>query len=749
MIIRYAVFFILSFTLFISSCNTASEKRHVITFDKYKIADGFEIQLVASEPLIEAPVTMDFDNQGRMWVVEMRGFTPDLNGTGEDNPNGRISILEDADKNGVAQHSKVFLDSLVLPRAIAHVYGGLLYAVPPQLFFVEINNDKPGKKTLVDSVYAEGGNAESKPNGLMMGIDNWIYSAYSRFRYQLKDGVWIKEPTSFRGQWGITQDNFGRLYYNSNEIQLAGDYVLPNTLIHNPYYKPKEAINIILTNNQRVYPLHPTTVNRGYEKGILNKDSLLLRFTAACGPLIYRGNQFPDNYHENAFVCEPQANLIKRDILTFGSVSTTATQAWNDREFIASSDEAFRPVNLFNGPDGAMYVVDMHRGIVEHRAFATPYYRNGIAAKKLDTVLNEGRILRVTNKNKTPGAFPNLINASATALVGLLKNSNGWVRDRAQQLLIYRKEKSVEADLETLAQDGTNPFTAIHALHTLNGLNLLSFNFLEKIAASGVPMLSAHALLLLEKFNTRDNAKSMAALANDLLSRNDSVINLYMAISVGPWAETSHEMFLPLLSKLSRTYPGKAIYQEAVISSLKGLEENFKALVTKPQGINDSGEIITTLLNQIIKNKQEGKMNAIFNHDPAPLDARTNGLAMFNANCSGCHGRDGDGIEHVAPPLKGSEFVEGPTDRLALIILNGLEGPLHINGQLYKFNGSMPNFGNNLSDREIADIIRYLHNAYVTKPAKPANDENIKKLRSLKSGTLQEKDLVKLADSSN
>lgn len=747
--IRYAVYFILSFVLFISSCKTASEKRHAITFDKYKIADGFEIQLAASEPLIEAPVTMDFDNQGRMWVVEMRGFTPDLNGTGEDKPNGRITILEDADKNGVAQHSKVFLGSLILPRAIAHVYGGLLYAVPPQLFFIEINNDKPGKKTLVDSVYAEGGNAESKPNGLMMGIDNWIYSAYSRFRYKLKDGVWIKEPTSFRGQWGITQDNFGRLYYNSNEIQLSGDYVLPNTLIRNPYYKPKEAINIILTDNQRVYPLHPTTVNRGYEKGILNKDSLLLRFTAACGPLIYRGNQFPDDYHENAFVCEPQANLIKRDILTFGSVSTTATQAWNDREFIASSDEAFRPVNLFTCPDGALYVVDMHRGIVEHRAFATPYYRNGIAAKKLDTVLNEGRILRIKNKNKTLGTIPNLINASATGLVALLKNPNGWVRDRAQQLLIYNKEKSAKADLETLAQDGKNPITAIHALHTLDGLNSLSFNFLEKVAASGVPMLSAHALLLLEKFNTRDNVKSMAALANNLLSRNDAVINLYMAISLGPWAETSHEMFLPLLEKLSRTYPGKAIYQEAVISSLKGLEENFQALVTKPPGFNDSGEIITTLLNQTIKNKQEGKMNSIFNHDPAPLDARTNGLALFNTNCSGCHGRDGDGIEHVAPPLKGSEFVEGSTDRLALIILNGLEGPLHINGQLYKFNGSMPNFGNNFTDKEIADIIRYLHNAYVTKPAKSANDEKIKKLRSVKSGTLQEKDLLELADTSN
>ena len=457
----------------------------MISFDKYKIADGFEIQLAASEPLIEAPVAMDFDNQGRMWVVQMRGYMPNLEGTGEDKPNGTISILGDLDEDGRARHAKVFLDSLVLPRAIALVYGGLLYAAPPNLWFVEINNDKPGKSTLVDSLYAnEYGNPEDQANGLMMDIDNWIYSAYSTARYQLRDGKWIKEATSFRGQFGITKDNFGRLYYNYNEIQLAGDYVLPNTLINNPYLTPKEAINKVLTDNQRVYPLHPTTVNRGYVEGILNKDSILVKVTAACGPLIYRGDQFPADYSQNAFVCEPEANLVKRDILNFEAVRTTAQQAWNDKEFIASTDEGFRPVNLFNGPDGAIYVIDMHRGIIEHRASETPYYRNGIAHKKLDTLLHLGRILRIKNKNKKLSEVPELNKASGTELVALLKSANGWVRDHAQQLLIYKQEKSIIPELQALAQDEKNGVPAIHALHTLYGLNGLSFALLEKVAAS-------------------------------------------------------------------------------------------------------------------------------------------------------------------------------------------------------------------------------------------------------------------------
>lgn len=746
--IKYAVLLFLTVILLITACKTGTDKKPVISFAAYKIADGFEIQLAASEPLIEAPVAMDFDNEGKMWVVEMRGFMPNLAGTGDDSPNGRICILEDADRDGLADYSKVFLDGLVLPRAIAHVYGGLLYTVPPFLWFVEINNDKPGKKTLVDSSYAEGGSPEAQPNGLMMNIDNWIYSANSQFRYQLKDGKWLKEPTSFRGQFGITKDNFGRLYYNYNDIQIAGDYVLPNTFIGNPYLKPKEGINKLLTENQRVYPLHATTVNRGYAKGILDKDSLLLNVTASCGPLIYRGDQYPTDYNQNAFACEPQANLVKRNILAFEDDKTTAAQAWNDREFLASTDEGFRPVNLFNGPDGAMYVVDMHRGVMEYRAFTTPYYNNGIAGKKLDTLLNAGRILRIKNKNKKPGEIPNLINKSGNEWVNLLKSPNGWVRDRAQQLIIYKQENSLIPELEKLAQDDKNAVAAIHALHTLEGLNALSFEFLQKVAAYGDPMLSAHSLLLLEKYNFINNVKSMAALATDLLNKNNPVINLYLAASLGAWNKISHDTFLPILGKISQTYPDKAIYQEAIVSSLQSLEEKFRKIVNKTN-IRQKSHVLDTLLTQTIKNKREGKMNSIYVHVKTPPDARTNGLALFRNTCATCHGADGDGIEHVAPPLKGSEYVEGSTDRLAMIILNGLEGPVHINSQLYNFNGSMPAFGNNFTDDQIADIIQYLHNAYVTKPVKPIDAEKIKKLRNKKSETLTEKDLLEMSKLNN
>jgi mono/diheme cytochrome c family protein len=450
----------------------------------------------------------------------------------------------------------------------------------------------------------------------------------------------------------------------------------------------------------------------------------------------------------NAFICEPQANIVKRNILNFGAIKTSAMQAWNDKEFIASTDEGFRPVNLANGPDGAMYVVDMHRGIMEYSAFSTPYYNHGLATKKLDTLLHMGRILRITYKYKKPDKIPEIDKASANQLVALLNSKNGWVRDHAQQILIYKQQKSAIPELTALTQDGKNSITAIHALHTLDGLNALSFELLEKVAGNGVsPMLSAHALTLLEKYNSVGNVKSMAGLANTLLNKNDSVINLYLATSLGPWLKVSSKTFLPILTKISQIYPSTTIYQEAVASSLNGFEKKFQALLNTT--INKSKDrLIDSILASTLKNSGEGKMNSIFLKERVPNDARTNGLLIFRSTCSTCHGVDGEGIENIAPPLKGSQYVEGPSERLAMIILNGLEGPVHINNVFYKFNGSMPNFGNNYTDDQIADVIKYLHNAFVSKPVQSIKAEKIEDLRHKNSGTLTESDLLEMAESS-
>jgi mono/diheme cytochrome c family protein len=736
---RAAFFSLLMLSISLVGFQIISFEEPKISLENYQIEDGFELNMIAAEPFLKAPVSMDFDNKGRMWVVEMIGYMPNLEAIGEEEPNGRISILEDLDKDGVVDHAKVFLDKLVLPRALAHVYGGLLYVDGPNLWFVDIKNDKPGKKTLVDPVYAEGGNVEHSSNGLMMNIDNWIYNANYNFRYQLKKGKWLKEPTTSRGQWGITKDNFGRLYFNNNGTQLLGDYVLPNKVIRNKYFKPALSESKRLTNN-RVFPIHETSVNRGYQKGVLDEKGYLKEVTSACGPLVYRGGAFPEAYNQNAFVCIPEANLIKRNILDFKNIETTASQAIEGQEFIASTDEGFRPVNLFNGPDGAIYVVDMHRGIIQHKAYISQYLTEQLAGKKLDTLQNAGRILKVSHKTTKLNPIPDLSRATSKELVAFLSHPNGWLRDRAQQLLIQQKDKKIAKDLIDLTKKESGFSTSIHALYALEGLNVLSFDILMDILSqTKQPETIAHILGILERFASMPNVAKMKAISTQLLAQNNETIDLYLSMSLNTWLILSDVDFLPILEKIGKKYDNQNIFQEAIISSLEGKEE----LYLKTMNPND---VLKSNLTATLNNRQKKELNSIFVREKNSVDDRTKGLKLFRTICAACHGADGKGIQDLAPPLKGSEYIDGSMHRLASIILHGMSGPMYVNGKLYQLNNDMPGLVNNssISDQDIVDIIKFTQNAYA-KEGKGINADEVKKLRDKKpssGGLFNEKELL-------
>lgn len=715
-------------SLVLFSCKPTVEEP-VINLDGYKIEDGFQLEVIASEPLLEAPVAIDFDNQGRIWVVEMPGFF-----IGETTPNGSIKILEDLDNDGVADHAKIVLDSLVMPRALALVYDGLLYVEPPKLWFAELENDKVKNKVLVDSLYAPDGNPEHQPNGLLINIDNWIYSAKSNFRYQRKEGKWIKEPTSFRGQWGITKDNFGRLYFNDNSRQLLGDYVLPNRLIRNKYYTPKEGQNKLLTDDQRVYPIHPTPVNRGYIKGVLNQDSLLVHFTAACGPLVYRGNNFTDDYNQNAFVCEPAANLIKRNILEFNGVYTQAEQAWHDKEFLSSNDKGFRPVNLNLGPDGNMYIVDMHRGVIQHHAYLSPYLRNISAKKKLDSIVDFGRILKVSKKDIPNQKVPILTNLSANKLVDLLKDSNGWLRDRAQQLIIFKNDKKVIPLLNELVKNVEHPLAQIHALYTLKGIDALSFETLIAVAKNSNAEVGAHAIILLESFLEKKHTNTVANLFNELLGKNSMIIDFYISTTLGGWASVDKEQFIPLITLLSWKYKNHKIFQEALISGFSN--KNIALQMELIETIHAKNILFKDVLLKNINQFKDEKPNSLYVQIGPSKDARTNGAKLYSQICSACHNSGGEGIEGLAPPLLNSDYLKGNVEKLTLVLLHGLQGPVTVNGTQYHFNSTMPGVINNeqISDKDLSSIISYITNAFTNKQ-QYIDANKINALRSKKSKT--------------
>lgn len=733
-------FFFLPVLLFISCSKSYDEPK--VDLSTYQIEDGFNIKAVASEPFIEAPVTMSFDEKGRMWVVEMRGYMQNLEGTGEHMPNGRIVILEDFDNDGVCDNEKVFLDSLVLPRALAHVYGGLLYAEPPNLWFVEIENDKPVNKVLVDNKYVTGGNVEHQPNGLMMHIDNWIYNAKSSFRYQRKYGKWVKERTYFRGQWGISSDNFGRLYHNNNSVIIKGDLVLPNTFTKNYNFKPKAALGRNLTKNQRVYPLHATSVNRGYIKGNLTKDSILFNVTASCGPLVYKGDQFPQAYQQNVFTCAPEANVVKRNILEFSKNNTKAIHATPKKEFLASTDEGFRPVNLFNGPDGNIYIVDMHRGIIQDKAYLTPYLKKHYQDKQLDTVIGMGRILKIERSDYKPKAIVDVTKCTSRELIEFLEHANGWYRDRAQQTLVNRKDFTVLKDLKKLTLESKNTTATIHALHTINGYNALTFDFLSTLLKNKncSTELKMHAVVLLEQIAHKTYSSEAEKLFQHLISKKDSQLAIYIACSLGKWIQIAPKKFFPLLLEVSNHHKNDTLIQEGVLSSLQNNEEYFlKQVKDSPLLISYLKEAIAAKELRLIKRNKNIKSNQ--------KKAIKAGKKIFDNICATCHGNNGQGIESLAPPFINSEFISDSSDRLASIILHGLSGPIHVNGKAYNLSATMPGLANNpeYTDKDIQNIINYLEYTFSDDP-KSITTKRIHQLRNLKpkNGVFSEDELLKI-----
>ncbi|MEQ1854132.1 MAG: PVC-type heme-binding CxxCH protein, partial [Chthoniobacteraceae bacterium] len=235
----------------------------------FKLEKGFHVELVAAEPMVETPVAMSWDEQGRLFVCEMRPYMRDLEGKGELDPIGRIVVLEDTDGDGKMDKRSVFADGLVMPRGVMCVNGGAIVAEPPALWFMKDTNGDgvADVKEQVDAAYgSRGGQPEHMANAPTRFLDNWVYSANHGMRYRLKDGKWISDSSGSRGQWGMTQDDHGRPFYNFNSDFLRANFV-PETLYkRNPNFFASAGAGVQIMKDQTCWPSHPTPgVNRGYE----------------------------------------------------------------------------------------------------------------------------------------------------------------------------------------------------------------------------------------------------------------------------------------------------------------------------------------------------------------------------------------------------------------------------------------------------------------------------------------------------
>jgi mono/diheme cytochrome c family protein/glucose/arabinose dehydrogenase len=683
---------------------------------KMKLEEGFNIQIVAEEPLLNSPVAMNFDDKGRIWVVEMENYMPDTLGSGEDLPTGKIVILSDTNRDGNMDERKIFLDSLVLPRAMSFFENGILVAESPNLWFYEISNDKPVSKVLVDAAYAEGGNVEHQPNGLFRALDNWIYNAKSGKRYRKKEGKWLIERTHFRGQWGISQDDQGRIFYNNNSENLQGDYFSPGWGASNENQQRVAGFSESIIKNNKVYPIRQTPgVNRAYMAGIVDDSLRLVNFTAACGPVIFNSTLFGEDYYGNAFVAEPSANLIKRNILTNTGYIVTGKQAYEGREFLASTDERFRPVNLSVGPDGALYIVDMYRGIIQHKTYLTPYLKGQIKARDLSGPINYGRIYKIVPNGKKAGrlSIPN----DYRRLMKLLDHSNGWVRNKAQQMIVDSKNKALEIPLREILNKTNSPLVAIHALWSMEGLSVLKKEDVLPLLKNNDWAIRMQALSCVPSVINKENYKEFLTIFRLILNQDDTLAAPYLAFLNSYLATFDSIAAKQLLMNLAKKYPNNIYVADAVISNLKNRETVFYTELAA-----DTSFAISKRLKKVIEDKEKKSGNSVDVSKEYPK-----GAALFRSICQTCHSADGNGINGLAPPLNKSDWVTGDKNRLIQVILYGLSGPIKIGNKVYKspeISGEMPGLASNsnFSDEDIAQVANYIRNSWANKANKVSRE---------------------------
>lgn len=735
----------------------------------FRLHEGFRIELVAAEPLVEDPVAMTWDPAGRLYVVEMRGFMPDIDGRGEDAPAGRIAVLEDTDGDGVMDKRTTFLDQLVMPRAVALAGDGVLVAEPPNLWYCQ---DADGD--LVSDVrtgvahYGMQGPVEHTDNGLVRAIDNWIYNAKSRQRFQWRGGTLVKEETVARGQWGIAQDDFGRLYSNHNSSFLHAELVPFEWLARHPYYRDRHVgVNAPIVKDQRVYPIRVNPgVNRGYRRGVLRDDGTLRSTTATCGPTIYRGDAYPPEFRGNAFVPEPAANVVCRFSIEEEGLWLKGVHAHQDGDFVSSTDERFRPVNCYTGPDGNLYIVDLYRGILQHKVYVTTFLRKQVLERGLDKPVGLGRIYRVVREGGRGAPPPRLDGVEG------LSHPNGFWRDTVQRLLVERGGDEAVGPLRALARDGADPLARIHAIWTLSGLGALDAASCLRAMEHSHPKVRIAAIRacgpLLEKHS--DVVGQVVKLTRD----EDLAVRVHALAAVSPQGGAE---------ALAREGADPFVRQ-AVFSGLAGREVAFLKNLAWKEKSDNKALALSELARVIVASREAGAIASLMDHiaahpdwigaalvegadatekafkpvklaalpdslpgrmarlvtwegDPnAPAEARAltdaerarfeRGRGLYTRACMTCHREDGRGFPAEAPTLVGTEWVLGPERRPAAIALQGMAGPLDVNGE--SWNLEMPPQESALTDEEIAAILTFVRRSWGNE-ADPVEAKTVAEMR--------------------
>ncbi len=529
------------------------------TLKTFKLAPGFKLELVASEPMIRSPVAVDFDEDGRMYVAEFPEYNQ--HGNPKFKERGAIKVLEDTDNDGV--YDKVStLAELDSPVALACWDGGVFVGAVPHIWYLK-DTKATGKADVKKIIYTGFGRdkaGEAMLNSFRWGLDNRFHVSTSAAGgsvksaeakdaqvFNVKGHGFLFDPRTLKfelvagsSQHGMSMDDWGRKFTcdNSNPAHVLmydGRYLLKN-----PYVQaPPPMLNIHGTNQakylKRVSPNEPWRTVRTRLRlqkivpGPIETGEVSGHFTGTTGVTVYRGDAFPAEHRGTLFVGEVSNNLVYHAKLESNGLALKASRFEKDIEFLASTDNWFRPAQFANAPDGTLYVIDHYREIVETIESIPPLILKHL---HIESGVNHGRIYRVVPDGFKRRQQPRLSKATTAELVKLLKHPNGWHRDTAARLLYQRQDPAAAPLLHIMAKESQAPLDRLHALYALQGMGALRDSHLfTSLLWVNEPRLREHALRLSE--HTLDESNQQFFLTHFVEKEKDPHVKYQLAFSLG------------------------------------------------------------------------------------------------------------------------------------------------------------------------------------------------------------------------
>lgn len=643
----------------------------------FYLPPGYRVELVAKEPLVQDPIAMDYDADGRLFVLEMPGFAFDETMADSREPIGRVVRLEDTNGDGRMDARTVFLDGLVLPRALKVLDRGVLVGAPPHLWLAQDTNGdgRAETKTLVrDDFGRRDGNLEHDANGLLWAMDNVIYTSEHDWHLRPRNGTFTIEPTLPRGQWGLSMDDAGRLFRNFNTEALFVDLVPARYFMRNPHLVRTRGLyeSLVDPNRTAIWPVRPTRgINRGYREGLLRPDGTAAYYAGVSSPLIFRGDRLPADLAGDAFVVDSPTHLVHRlKVVDDGRGRLSAHDAYEKGEFLASTDERFRPVNLYSAPDGTLQIVDMYRGVVQDARFQTEYLRDYIVKHRLALPVGLGRIFRVVHESMRPGERPALSAKTPGELTTYLSHPNGWWRDTAQRLLVERGASSVAPALTALARQATDARTRLHALWTLDGLDAIECATVMQALRDASPAVRASALRLSERW-LRDPAGATDDAGAASANRSST-----------PGASDAERAALrsAVLWRMADDHTQVRRQLAATLGELPAANR-LEPLVTLLQRFGDDPIVVDAALSGVA-GLEARVLDQLLARAAHP--ARDDAMAML----AGAAARGGDTAAIERLVAQATDDARPPAERLAL--LSGIEAGLSLTTDITANRGGLP-----------------------------------------------------------